>query len=401
MTFDIKSNQRINMKLYPYQQGVVNKGNEILTEHHMLYLAIETRVGKSLIALSLAEHQGSVLFVTTKSAIKGIQDTLDRSELYLPNICITNYEQLHKLNQMEYDFVIVDECHKISSFPKPNLARKRLDPFIGNDTQLILMSGTPFVESQSQMFHQFSLHPNHPFAEYKSFYKWFKDFGIPAVKYIGRGITANDYTKTNPFEDYWKPFTITLTREEAGFEHHTPQIIREYIKMPEDVYDAYTAMKTEGIVGYHEHVFIAEGGGASKLTKLQQIASGSCINDEDTSVIISNYKVKYMEKYWDPEDIIVLYKYKAEKIMLDQLGYDSLQIDSGVTGIDMSHKKAIVAMTLTFSGANFIQAITRLANKERDTPMPVYVLLAQNTIDADILNTVEEKKNFNMKTYHA
>ena len=390
------------MKPYKYQQQIIDQGQNILNKYKMLYLAAETRTGKTLIALNLAENEGSILFVTTKSAIKGIRNTLSQSELYLPHITITNYEQLHNLNQEEYDFVIVDECHKISSFPKKNLARKRLDVFVGNDTKIIWMSGTPHTESQSQMFNQFSLHPNHPFAEYSTFYKWFKNgYGIPQVKYIGRGITANDYTNTNDFQDRWRPFTITLTREEAGFEYHTPQIIREYIEMPELLSDVYTRMQTEGVVYYGTRAFIAEGGGASKLTKLQQIASGTCINDEDKQIIIDNYKVKYIEKHWDPEEIIVLYKYQAEKRMLDALGYESLQIDSGTTGIDMSHKLAIIAMTLTFSGANFIQAITRMANKDRDTPMPVYVLLAQNTIDAEILDTVEEKKNFNMRTYHA
>ena len=388
------------MKPYQHQRKVITEGRQILDKYKMLYLPIETRVGKTLIALTLAEDNGSVLFVTTKSAIKGVQETCEQSGLYLPDIIITNYEQLHNLPLKEYDTVIVDECHKISSFPKKNLARKRLDNFIGNETNLILMSGTPHTESSSQMFHQFSLSPHHRFAEYSTFYKWFKDYGVAQVKFIGRGITANDYTKTYHFENKWRPFTITMTREEAGFDHHTPKIIRRYVEMPDELLYLYTRMQVEGIVFYIDHRFIAEGGGASKLTKLQQIASGTCIDDEDKQIIIDNYKVKYIEKHWDPDEVVVLYKYQAEKRMLDELGYESLQIDSGTTGMDFSHKSTIVAMTLTFSGANFIQAITRMANKERDTPMPVYIILANHTIDSDILDTVEQKKNFNQRVYH-
>jgi hypothetical protein len=388
------------MKPYDYQQEVINKGQKILNEYNMLYLAAETRTGKTLIALSLAEHNGSTLFVTTKSAIKGVQDTLERSELFLPDIHITNYEQLHKLDLKEYDVVIADECHKISSFPKPNLARIRLAPFIGNDTKLILMSGTPHVESTSQMYHQFSLHPLHPFAEYRTFYKWFKKFGIPRLKFVGRGIRANDYSCTINFAEYYRHFTIMLTREDAGFEYHTPKINRIYIDMPDWLHTVYNKMKTHHIFEYGGNIFVSESGGASLLTKLQQIASGTCINEVGGAVLLDTFKVDYIKENYDLDSIVVLYKYTAEAIMLEKIGVDHLQIDSGITGVDMSHKERIVAMTLTFSGANFIQAITRLANKERDTPMEVDILLANETIDSDILDIVQAKKNFNIRTYY-
>jgi hypothetical protein len=249
------------------------------------------------------------------------------------------------------------------------------------------------------MYHQFSLHPLHPFAAYTSFYKWFKDFGVPGVKFIGRGITARDYSKTIDFSDFYEHFTIRLTREDAGFDHHTPNINRVYIDMPDWLKTAYNHMKTRHMFEYGGNICVAESGGATLLTKLQQIASGTCINDHDGQMILDDFKVKYIAENYDLDSIVVLYKYQAEKTMLERIGVDHLQIDSGTTGVDMSHKEKIVAITLTFSGANFIQAITRLANKERDTPMEVDVILAKETLDKDILDTVESKKNFNTRTY--
>jgi hypothetical protein len=392
------------MELYEYQKSIVEEGNEILSKHNMLILALETRTGKSFISLSIAENNGSVLVVTTKSALKDFKSVPDKLQLHFDNITFINYESLHKIDQKEYDVVICDEFHKITAFPKPNIARKRLENFIGNDTKLMLLSGTPWVESSSQLFHALSLHPLHPFAEYKNFYKWFKEHGLLnqdgsyRQKFVGYGRTMNDYSETLDFSEYYKPFTITLTREEAGHEYHTPQINRIYVDMPEHVLSTFKDMKAHGIAKYLHNTFVAQNG-ASKLSKLQQIASGTCIDDKEVGIVLSDYKADYIKQRYKYENIVILYKYQAEKKLLDSKQLHSIQFDSGTTGVDLSHMDRLIVMTNTFSGANFIQGITRMCNANRDTPMPVDVILATESLDEDILNTVERKQNVNTQIF--
>jgi hypothetical protein len=362
---------------------------------------LETRAGKSYVSLQIVDTEKSVLIVTTKSALPDFKEVPEILGLNFKDITFINYESLHKIKVHKYDYVIADEFHKITAYPKPNIARKRLEKFIGENTKLIMLSGTPHVESKSQLFHALSLHPLHPFAEYKSFYLWFKDgFGVMnpdgtyRQKFVGYGRTKNDYDETYNFEEYYKHFTITLTREEAGHEHHTPQLNRIYVDMPEHLMNIYKSMKSNSIASFMDYTFISNNG-ASRLQKLQQLSGGTCIDEYEIPRILSDFKADFIKKKYENEDIVVLYKYKAEKQLLESKGLKCIQFDSGTTGLDLSHIDRLVIMTCTFSGANFIQGITRMCNANRDKEMPVDVILSKGTLDDEILKTVETKQNVN------
>ena len=64
-----------SIKLRDYQQKVVEEGIDKLHEFKCLYLALEMRLGKTLISMSIAEaHKYKhVLFVTVKKAIPSIK----------------------------------------------------------------------------------------------------------------------------------------------------------------------------------------------------------------------------------------------------------------------------------------------------------------------------------------
>jgi hypothetical protein len=336
--------------------------------------------------------------------LKDFKQVPDNLGLSFKDITFINFESLHKLDRKIYQQVIIDEVQRISAFPKPNKARKMLPQFINQQTKIIWMSGTPAVESNSQMYHIFSLHPLHPFAKYKNFYKWFKDgYGVLdqngdyLKRFIGRGQMTNIYTDTHDFRDKYLPFTIALTREQAGHYHHTPKINRVFIDTPDWLISLHNTIKTSSIAKHQGHVFLAESG-ASKLTKMQQIASGTCINTEDQGILLSKHKVNYIKERYKDENITVLYKYKAEEKLLRSIGIPHINIDSGTTGLDLSHKDRLVIMTLTFSGTNFLQGITRLCNANRASEMEVDVILSKETIDNDILKLVERKQTVNTKT---
>jgi hypothetical protein len=79
------------------------------------------RSGKTGTALNVAKLLGAKntliitkkrLFLTLKSSIKIFGFTF--------NLWVINYESLHKINN-DFDFVIIDEAHSISAYPKPSL----------------------------------------------------------------------------------------------------------------------------------------------------------------------------------------------------------------------------------------------------------------------------------------
>ena len=155
------------MEFRPYQKEVITKGVSILNKYSFLYLAMQVRTGKTLTSLGIAEAMGcrNLLFITKKKAISSIDD--DVTKLCPSYVTfIRNYESLHKLpDNVQFDFVIIDEAHSTGAYPKPSGRAKKVANLIRNHRPLvILMSGTPTPESYSQMYHQVYGIPDNPFS---------------------------------------------------------------------------------------------------------------------------------------------------------------------------------------------------------------------------------------------
>ena len=162
------------MEYRDYQIEIINKASRTIAEHKFVYLAMEVRTGKTLTALGIAEQQNCkrVLFLTKKKAIRSIEKDYEMlNPLY--NLLVINYESIHKIPDVKWDMVIVDEAHSLGAFPKPNKRAKQVRDIIKVNRCLVcLMSGTPTPESYSQMYHQVFGIPTNPFKEHKTFYKF-------------------------------------------------------------------------------------------------------------------------------------------------------------------------------------------------------------------------------------
>lgn len=391
------------MELYNYQKKVVQEAKEKLEKYKLVYLGLEMRLGKSLIALELAKDYGKVLFVTTKSALP---DVIKTNEVFNSVTDIINYESVHKLEPMKYDLVIVDEAHKISKFPKKAVARKNLEKFIGNETDVILLSGTPYIESSSQLYHQLTLSHHHEFRKYKNFYSWFKDYGIE--NYVRRhgGMLVKVYNQTKDFKYKYDHIMIRMTREQANFAQHDVTVNKHYFDLLDQQRTIYDAIMRNDIYMFpDDKVVTTNGSPATKLIKLQQVTGGSVITEDETVIDIGHTKTRFLQTIDKDEKIAIYYKYKGELDKLNQALKEFnfihkpllLQIDANNTGVDLSHLDRLIIYSLTFSGANFTQVLSRMAKKDRLNPIEVDVLLAKNTIDDYIYEAVSNKKNFNAK----
>jgi hypothetical protein len=213
---EIKLNKDMSydkFKFRDYQSQIIQEAYEICEKYRFVYLAMEVRTGKTLTSLGLADKLGckEVLFVTKKKAIGSIESDYN---LLNPsyNLHTVNYESLHKIEDVSYDMVILDEAHTLGAFPKPSKRAKQVKEFIHKYRCIIcLMSGTPTPESYSQMYHQVYGIPSNPFQEYTSFYKFAKDY-IDVKQRKINSLYVNDYSRgQQSILDKVKPMTITYT----------------------------------------------------------------------------------------------------------------------------------------------------------------------------------------------
>ena len=98
------------MELREYQKDLSSKAMQILDKYKIVYLAMETRTGKTITALSIASglNYTNILFVTKKKAIGSIESDVK----FFPklNLTVINFESVKKVAG-DFDLIIVDEAH--------------------------------------------------------------------------------------------------------------------------------------------------------------------------------------------------------------------------------------------------------------------------------------------------
>ena len=393
------------MTLYTNQLEVVHEAELILERWGMVYLALRPRYGKTPISLTLA--RGKILFVTMRSAFAGVNKVV--KELQKPNVTVCTYGTAHKyLNS--YDTIILDEAHKnISSYPKESVSREKLQPILDNSptADIIWLSGTPQIESNSKMFHQLNVSPRHSFSKYDSFYHWFngsahyknktdkrKGYGITGlVKHTGSNRPAINYDNTINFSEKVDPIMIR-----RGEEEQLVNIIVHHVRPPQKIIDGMIDIRTKSIAEIDGNTFIADGG-AGKLSKQHQLAGGSAISVDGSGILLSDFKAIEIHKKHRDKNCCIFYKYVAEKEILKKYfnKEDLYQIDSNSTGIDLSHYDEMVIYSLTWSGSTYTQVLNRLVNTERKDMPDIHIYITDNSPDVALFRAVSMKHDFNSK----
>lgn len=393
--------------LREYQEELAVKAADILLKLKIVYLAMEMRVGKTLISLQTASLIGAkkVLFVTKKKAIPSIIKDYTR-EAFPYELTVINYEQLHK-EEPAYDCIIADEAHSFGAYPKPSLRTKTLKSLVGRN-YLILLSGTPSPETYSQLYHQFWLSDFSPFQEL-NFYKWAKKYVFIKEKMI-HGLKINDYSRANKELILQKvsPYILTYTRQEAGFKQ--TQVVEKVIELEVSpgiywltghlVKNLYYKMKNGSEI-------VCDS--AAKLqVKLHQIYSGT-VKTETTTQVLDDTKARYILNNYQGKKIAVYYKFIAEGEVLRRIIPNTTedpqefknsnkvflsQIQSGGMGIDLSEADVLIFYNIDFSSALYQQARDRLQSLHRTKIPEVHWIFAKGGIEKKILDVVRKKKNY-------
>ena len=101
------------------------------------------------------------------------------------------------------------------------------------------------------------------------------------------------------------------------------------------------------------------------------------LTDMKRPMSIINGQVKDLEAYENEDDSVTLVQYQA-----------------GAKGLNLQKANKIIYFSLTLSSEDFEQSKKRIHRIGQDRPCFYYILLCRNTIEQDILHTLEERKDY-------
>ena len=403
--------------LRDYQVQLSHEGYKKLVQYGLVYYAIQTRVGKTLISLNTCKliEAENVLFVTKKKVISDIYKQAEDFGVEY-NLKVINYEQLHN-EDPEYDTIIIDEAHSIAAFPRMSLRALELKR-ICEDKRIIFLSATPTPEGFSQIYHQFAVSSFSPFKKYKNFYAWAKVFVNIQQKYFFNR-SVNDYSnaKQEEIEKIINPYMITFTQEEAGFDSFVDESIL-YVKMDDAVYKLADYMRKHKIAKNKDGETILGDTEVKLMNKLHQIYSGTVIVDEPEQIhkVIDYTKAEFIKQHFAGKKIAVFYKFKSEymallwafnkKITFDAEQFNNSedlvfvsQIVSGREGLNLSSADALVFYNIDFSAVSYWQSRARIQTKDRTKESKIYYVFAEKGIEDKIYKAVMDKKDYTLSHF--
>lgn len=403
------------LKLRDYQIKNANRGLDILRRRGIVYFAMEVRTGKTLTSLHTADLFGAknVLFLTKKLAIKSI---INDYKALQPNFQITviNNESLHKVLTGDFDLLISDEHHRLSSFPKPNKAAKMVRERFGHLPHIYL-SGTPWIESGSQVYHSFWVNNRSPFYDYRNFYAWARDYTIPATRQFG-AVQVNDYSKSIDSEimPMVEPYMVRFTQSEAGFETEIKEKIL-YHELNPKIKAMVERLCEKLVIEGREEVVLADSP-AKLMNKVHQIENGTIIFESGNSMVLDTSKAEFIRDQFRGQKMAIFYFFKKELDLLKQVFGESLTTDldefnstgkhialqqvSGSEGISLKAADVLVYYNGGYSGKLYTQGRDRMTTIDRGHNN-VYFIFDKNGINSKIYRAIKSKKRYNEKMFKA
>lgn len=383
------------MKPRGYQVELAKLVYSTLAEKMLVYLSMEERTGKSLIAILAAELTGSnvssVHIITMKKAISGWVDTLssyNTKKVYM----VTNYHQAKKLGKC--DLLILDEAHNyISSYPKRSKLWRDVKR-VADGVPIIYLSATPHAQSISLLYNQFAISSWSPWREHNNFYSWFREYGIPESIWIGQK-QINQYN--NVKEDLVKKDTqgifITKTRVQLGFSYEPVDKVH-YVELTDVVKDAYKTIHKHKVYTFKCGTLIADS--AAKVNhSLYCLEGGTTIINGTSFVLANTEKIDYILKTWgDTGDMVIMYNYRGELTKLKQYFKNAqiLQATSFAEGVELSHIRHLIIYSQDYRVSKHTQRRARQASMNRKEPIVINFILVKKSVSEHVYDTVVVKK---------
>lgn len=403
------------IKYRDYQKKIIKDGVEILKDSNLLYLAMQVRTGKTLTSMGICEEIGAghVLFLTKKKAMSSIENDYDLLAPHKFSISIINYESMHKLPNIKWDVVILDEAHSLGAFAKPSKRAKQVkEMLMKNKSKAILLSGTPTPESYSQMYHQVYGISGNPFSRYANFYKFAVDH-VDIKQRMINSMRINDYSHgKDSIMDAMKPYTISYTQKQAGFVVKTTEDVLE-VEMRPQTYKMVNELTKHRVMEGKEEVVLADTP-VKLMQKLHQMYSGTVKFESGNSMVFDYSKAEFIYSRFLGKKIGIFYKFKEELNALKTIFGDSLttelgvfqdtpksialQIVSGREGVSLKEAEFLVYYNIDFSATSYWQSRDRMVTKDR-LKNKVFWIFSKGGIESEIYNAVQRKKDYTISHF--
>lgn len=447
------------MILRDYQEPVCAELLNTLQVYNVAYLAGQMRTGKTITALETAGRYGAkrVMFFTRKNAIADVNNAYAASSLSFEQFSVLNYEKLvfyqdkdkktgrptaFRLKEFFADYlmpdlVILDEAHGLGQYPIPAMKIRQLKQ-ICEGLPIIYLSGTPSPESYSQLYHQFYVSSFSPFHNFKNFYLWAKGpllskddpsgTRIPFVRikkqYLyNREINNYDNADKELIDAFTKHLFVTMTQEDAGFNHQVMDQLHSVAMQPSTYFLAEKLYKDK-IIKANDGSIILASTAAQMMGSLHQIYSGTIICEEKeeadgkkTSIVktFDNSKARFIKLHHEDGlfkgKLAILYLYRAEyTAILMTFGYDRItddveefrntnkvfvkQITSASEGVNLSCADHLVMYNISHSAKAYLQARERMNTKDRQQAAICHWMFADKGIEWDIYEAVKNKLDY-------
>lgn len=400
------------MELYKHQKEIIQKAKPILEVYNLAYIVAETRTGKTLATICLLKDDyENILVVTKKKAISSWLSDLKLAKA--ENFEVINYESIHKIPQIDYDVIVIDEAHSIGSYPKPSKRAKDLKQ-IAKGKKIVYLSATPTAETYSQIFHQLWVSSYSPFTE-KNFYNWYRKYGVDdSIMIHGRMIKRYKESKEDLIMPMIEHLMIKMTKEKANFKVLVKEQ-KHIVKPKDELQELSKYFEKHKVISIRNETITAETP-PDLLSKLHQISGGTIKASDEVSFFLSLHKVEYIKKNLSKSNkIVILCNYIKERQLLlaylenstddvkkfkeDDYKYFIGHIKTFSEGVDFSYADTMIIYSLNFSATTYLQSKERLANKKRSKAIVVHYLLTLNSIDDYIYEAVSNKINFTNSYY--
>lgn len=425
------------MELFDYQK----QGIEFLVSRHGGMLLDEQGLGKTLQALEAVNRSDSKLLVVVCPAIMQgtwlhhVTEYLNKDIEYI----IHSYEWYNNSNHIKEVYkkinkqktsVIVDECHYIKTPTSKRSKTVYQMLLLENIKQKILLTGTPITRDIDDLYMPMSVFYNGSNDWYKSIFHFRRDLMKCKHSYFGDVYSGfkSEYSK-NLLIGMLKRISLRRTKKQVLSE--LPSISRQRIYIDIDAKVAKDSLKyldyatyvinkdTDNAIKYEDfasqmkedatHIAtirkalgIAKVKGTieyidlyletSKVNKLVVFA----VHQDVISLLVNALKEKYKDKYLIHEITGATSKSKKDKVIESFQTDDKPQIIvanviAGGVGITLTKSHVVMFAEIDWTPSNIMQAEARVHRITQDTNVQSIFLIADNSLDARIIEMIEHK----------
>ena len=387
-----------------YKPHQIKSGKEIaaaMRANNFFYCAGDVRCGKTatvLYALTLLDFK-SILVLTKKAAISGWHSEIERTG-FDRQIHVTNFEQIKNLNGDDYDVVICDESHVIGSVGKPSKRFRELRA-LAWDKPYGACTGTPVAETPCSLYYQTAASKYGPFSRFKTFYKFFAEYGVPEIMYIS-GRAINQYKKCKPkLMDEFGRFAVTITQADAGIV--SPIINRTHaVSVSPITKDLIRQAKKSGVVTLGDDEVILESDMAVRLF-IHQAEFGAVLVDGEYIHTGCLAIVDYIKRQWgDDPSVGIMTHYRSTRSLFEKhfKNVELYSSNADAEGVNLAHLNHLIICGTDFSGAKHHQRINRQANlTDGGRKIVVNHIITSSGISWSVYDAVSQKRDFSLAAF--